>query len=432
MACEDTTEDAPEHDLSEQRSAYCKIFFGGTFLIIILIFTVFSIFWGSLWKIPVYNLQGWVVDFDGGMVGQSVVRSFGSNIGASKITWNIVPAQVVGSLDELTTLIDLTSQPVNPGASAKLSAALAVPNSSYDGSEAITAYATEARNENAFRGIIRPSVEASLSAITTSFAMQITQNVANSSVVPALLSTSPQTITSPISYTINNLLPFDVPVATAATFVGLIYQLLLSFFVVMITLTAREKSGLNDSLSFRNLILLRFASSFGAYFFLSLIYSLLNVAFHLPMTRKFGQAGFILFWMLSYVGMLSVYASSVILSSPANSSLSGLALESFVTLLTVKFIPFFMLMWIITNISVCIFPIEVLPRVFRYGYASPFYNVSRGMRTIVFGTKNELGLHFGILIVWIAISCITLPLIQCFVKREGSAKIARPDQDMKV
>jgi hypothetical protein len=61
MACEDTTEDAPEHDLSEQRSAYCKIFFGGTFLIIILIFTVFSIFWGSLWKIPVYNLQGWVV-----------------------------------------------------------------------------------------------------------------------------------------------------------------------------------------------------------------------------------------------------------------------------------------------------------------------------------------------------------------------------------
>ncbi|EDR02881.1 uncharacterized protein LACBIDRAFT_308059 [Laccaria bicolor S238N-H82] len=49
--------------------------------------------------------------------------------------------------------------------------------------------------------------------------------------------------------------------------------------------------------------------------------------------------------MLSYIGMLSV----------------GLALESLVTLLTVRFIPFFMLMWIITNISVCIFPIEVLP-----------------------------------------------------------------------
>ncbi|EDR02880.1 uncharacterized protein LACBIDRAFT_308058 [Laccaria bicolor S238N-H82] len=71
-------------------------------------------------------------------------------------------------------------------------------------------------------------------------------------------------------------------------------------------------------------------------------------------------------------------------------------------------------------------------KVFRYGYAAPFYNVSRAMRTIVFGTKNELGLHFGILIVWITISCITLPLIRCFVRREGSAKTARPDQDMKV
>ena len=39
--------------------------------------------------------------------------------------------------------------PVNPGSSARLSAALASPNSSYDGSEAITAYAEEARNENA-------------------------------------------------------------------------------------------------------------------------------------------------------------------------------------------------------------------------------------------------------------------------------------------
>lgn len=420
MTCEDATEDAFEHGLSEQRSAYCKTFFGATFLLVILIFSVFSIYWGSLWKIPVYNLQGWVVDFDGGMIGQSVVRSLGSNIGASKITWNIVPAQVAGSLDELTTLVreeqTWVAIAIHPGASAKLSAALAVPNSSYDGSEAITAYATEARNENAFRSIIRPSVEASLSAISASFAMQITQNVANSTVLPALLSTSPQTITSPISYTINNLLPFDVPVATAATFVGLLYQLILSFFVVMITLTARETSGLNDTLSLRNLILLRFASSFGAYFFLSLIYSLLNVAFHLPMTRKFGHAGFLLFWMLSYVGMLSV----------------GLALESLVTLLTIKFIPFFMIMWIIVNISVCIFPIEVLPRVFHYGYAAPFYNVSRAMRTIVFGTKNELGLHFGILIVWIAISCVTLPLIQCFVKREGSAKTPRPEKDMKV
>ena len=58
MTCGDAPE---EHDISGQRSVYCKVFFGATFLISIMIFSVFSIYWGSLWKVPVYNLQGWVV-----------------------------------------------------------------------------------------------------------------------------------------------------------------------------------------------------------------------------------------------------------------------------------------------------------------------------------------------------------------------------------
>lgn len=409
-------EEAPRPSLSTARSIYLKIVLGATSLIVVLIFSVFSIYWGSLWKIPAHNLHGWVVDFDGGMVGHQVARSLGSNVGPSKVTWSVIPAsQVAGGLDELAILVreehTWVAVAIHPEASAKLNAALTIPNSTYDGSEAVTVYAVEARNENAFRNIIQPSVESSLTVISASFALQISRSVANASTLSTLMSTSPQTITTPISYTFNNLVPFDVPVATAATFVGLLYQLILSFFVVMITLTAREISGLNKSLSLRNLIHLRFASSFGAYFFLSLFYSLLNAAFHLPMSRKFGHAGFILFWMLSYVGMLSV----------------GLALESLVTLLTVKFIPFFMITWIITNISVCIYPIEVLPRIFHYGYAAPFYNISRAMRTIIFGTKNEVGMHFGILLVWIAISCITLPLIQWFARRRDERA-----EDLKV
>ncbi|MDV2583619.1 DUF3533 domain-containing protein, partial [Alkalibacillus haloalkaliphilus] len=86
-------------------------------------------------------------------------------------------------------------------------------------------------------------------------------------------------------------------------------------------------------------------------------------------------------------------------------SRSGLALESLLTLITIRFMPFFMIMWIISmspllntfvvpltwisaNVSVCMFPVEVLPVVFRYGYAMPFYNVSHAVRCIVFGTKN--------------------------------------------
>jgi hypothetical protein len=77
------------------------------------------------------------------------------------------------------------------------------------------------------------------------------------------------------------------------------------------------------------------------------------------------------------------------------------------TLLTATFLPFFMLVWImcafqinlnlriihlasfLANVAVCVFPIEVLPIVYHYGYAAPFYNISKIARTIIFGTKNE-------------------------------------------
>lgn len=90
----------------------------------------------------------------------------------------------------------------------------------------------------------------------------------------------------------------------------------------------------------------------------------------------------------------------------------------------------------LVDVSVCIFPMDVLPRIYRYGYAAPFYNISRSVRSVVFGTKNTCGswihvgsyldlicwwflvvLNFGVLFVWITISLITLPSIQWYVRR---------------
>jgi len=43
------------------RKAYLKQYFLGVFAIICLVFAAFSIFWGSLYKSPVRNLDGWIV-----------------------------------------------------------------------------------------------------------------------------------------------------------------------------------------------------------------------------------------------------------------------------------------------------------------------------------------------------------------------------------
>lgn len=104
-----------------------------------------------------------------------------------------------------------------------------------------------------------------------------------------------------------------------------------------------------------------------------------------------------------------------------------------ITLLTVKGVPFFMILWVITNVSVCFMPIEILPRIFHYGYAMPFYNVSRAVRAILFGTKNELGLNFGVLIAWAAISFCTLPVFQFILRRRHITEVnAMMEEDKQV
>jgi len=100
-------------------------------------------------------------------------------------------------------------------------------------------------------------------------------------------------------------------------------------------------------------------------------------------------------------------------------TISGLAVEAMVTILTPKFISFFLVLWIISNVSVSYYPIEILPTIYRYGYAMPFYNVSRAVRTIIFRTRNQVGMNFGILICWIVISCITIPLAQLYVSKKA-------------
>ncbi|KAJ3514420.1 hypothetical protein NLJ89_g2395 [Agrocybe chaxingu] len=402
-------------EVAAARSIYLKIFMGGAFMTIVTIFAVFSIFWGSLWKIPAHNLHGWVVDFDEGTIGQGVAQALGAQPAGSRITWTVVPAsQFPGGPPQLgrDVLEEHTwvAVAINPGATARLTASISSPNSSYDGTEAITVYATEARNENAFRGLIRPSVQATLEVVSRAIAIQTARRVATAQNLGQLLTTSPQTVTAPVGYRIQNMAPFDQPVASAVTFVGLLYQLILSFFIVMIGLSAREVSGFERSLSTWSLIKLRLVSSFAAYFVIALFYSLLSLAFQLNVSRKFGHSGFLIFWMLNYAGMLAV----------------GLALESLLTLLTTRGIPFFMLTWIITNVSVCVYPIEVMPHIFRYGHAAPFYNVSRAMRAIIFSTKNVVGQTFGILAAWIAISCITLPLIQIAIRRRQAKGTTNP------
>ncbi|KAJ7654865.1 hypothetical protein B0H17DRAFT_956677 [Mycena rosella] len=395
------------------RGIYLHTLFGGTMALSIVIFAVFSIYWGSVYTTPARALPGWIVDFDGGFVGESVVTALKALDPGRGIAWQVIPASQLPSgiaqlNDALTDEKTWFGLAINAGASANLTAALSTPDASYNPSAAITFVTLEARNEDIYP-VLLAMMNAKLDVIVQDFALQAAKNLSSSANLVKLLSTSPQTVTMPIGYTVTNLRPFDVPLAEAVTFVGLIYMLILSFFIVMISNGGRLASGLDTHLTLRSLITLRLVTPFIAYFVLSLFYTLLSRAFQLPFDRNFGRAGFVIFWMLSYLGMLAC----------------GLAVEAMITLLTIRFIPFFLLIWIISNVAVCVFPLQVLPIVYRYGYAAPFYNISRAVRSIVFRTKNDLGLNFGILIAWVVISCITLPTFQWITGGAPSGRARR-------
>lgn len=174
---------------SKARAMYLKALIGGTVLISLTVFGIFSIYWGASWKSPVRNLDGWVVvrflifclfwtrywildsqDFDGGSIGTAITEAITKTSGT--VTWKVIPASefpngVSGMADRvveehswsaiasenvlhsyLVLFIDDWSQ-VNAGATDRLNAALEATDSSYNGSLAITAYGVEARNENA-------------------------------------------------------------------------------------------------------------------------------------------------------------------------------------------------------------------------------------------------------------------------------------------
>ncbi|TFK64732.1 hypothetical protein BDN72DRAFT_801842, partial [Pluteus cervinus] len=393
------------------RAVYLKTFFGGCLLIAITIFAVFPIYWGALWETPAHPLRGWIVDFDGGQIGSTITQGLTSaalvQASGSYVAWIVVPSSNFpnGPSDVAEKVLDekaWVAVTIHANSSTQLQASLAQPDPSYDPTKVISVYAVEARNENAFRLITRPTVQQELGVLISQFTLQLSQDVLSLPVNTTDVSAnSPQTLLQPIGYQIINLRPFDHPLASAITSIGLVFLLVLSFFLVVIGKSARDVAGLEHLLTIRSLILVRLGAPFIGYFFISLFYSLMSRAFQLPFNRFFGDAGFLIFWMLNWVGMLSL----------------GLALESLVTNLTVRFIPFFMIFWVISNISVCFFPIDALPVVYKYAYAFPFYNVSRGVRTIVFGTRNTLAMNFGILIAWVVVSCITLPLFQIIVSR---------------
>ena len=217
--------------------------------------------------------------------------------------------------------------------------------------------------------------------------------------------------------------------------------------------------GFNARMPFENklrltqLLALRILTPFVTYFFLSAFYAMLTLAFQAPFSRYYGHAGFVIYWMLSWVGMLAL----------------GGAMEAMITLLGPAFMcvcrllatadtgsSFFVRIAALATADRTAGPLDHrqrldcvlsdrhvrglltdgthdgrLPGVFAYGRGMPFAQVKATVQALLLNTKNEIGLNFGVLIAWAAVSMlVTMPLFTT-LKRRLAARKAQQEQDKR-
>lgn len=56
-----------------------------------------------------------------------------------------------------------------------------------------------------------------------------------------------------------------------------------------------------------------------------------------------------------------------------------------------------------------------------------YQQVGIATRTIIFGTKSEVGLNIGVILAWVALSICTIFLVTVFSRRSQRRRIAHPE-----
>ncbi|KAK5071113.1 hypothetical protein LTS08_000252 [Lithohypha guttulata] len=332
---------------------------------------------------------------------------------------------------------------INSNATALLQEAVATGNTSYDPRGAASIVYIQARDVESYNFHIVPVLDSLALAITTNFGSYWARTVfANSSLDVATYSRAPQAVSPGISFTMLNLRPFDPPAAIPTITIGLIYLIIIAFFSFTFFIPTHMKFVLpnpaapHPPLKFVQLIIYRWCATMVAYFFLSLAYSLVSLAFLIPFSNTppvgsaldvnhgwsntepilnanpFGRATWIVYWMLNFVGMAAL----------------GLACENMAMLLSylspLPYSALFLIFWVITNVSTGFYALELASDFYRWGYAWPLRHIVRGSKALVFGTKDELDLNFGVLFAWVFVSTLLFPAA-CWVMRQKAIRDRR-------
>jgi len=367
------------------------------------------------------NLSVWVVDKDGGTVGEAMRQAVQGGLdGAQGLVLGYDfrgtnNASVATDEDLEYAVWDEQTYAIlvaNEGATSNITSYLSGNNPNYSPTEtpAITIWYNEARNLFAADFYVIPLMKplvsiASGNAANTIISQFISNNTANQTALSHFVQATAQLSTNGaiegglVNFAYTNIRPYFATNVAAVTTVGFVLILIFSFLLTMAN--AAMRAILAPHLTIKSYVLLRIAAPLLAYIPLSLSFATVTLAFHVPWDTKYTEVqGFGLFWITVYLMMCSL----------------GLATEFAIYVVTPKFAPFSMIVLILTNINLVEYPLEMLPGIENYGKAWPFYQGLEIIQTITFNTKSHIRQNIPILVGWALLNVLTISLSTVFLE----------------
>ncbi|RPB07560.1 hypothetical protein P167DRAFT_495636 [Morchella conica CCBAS932] len=276
----------------------------------------------------------------------------------------------------------------NPSASNNLSAALSSNATTYDPTSALTIIYNEARFRTVEISLIYSNLLSAAGA--TGAAYQRTHGVATISSLAANTNTSATSIAAalqPVSYTVSNINPFGFSSSVLLNTVMFVFPPLSQFFIVMATNGILAGAGAYAHWSLKSNLLIR---------------AVLGTAY--PCLIGLSWAG----WVYTWKDGADLGAGQYFLSWLTiwlYASINFWVIDGTCAVLEMRWMPFFVITAIITQVSAVLSPMELASNFYRIEYLLPSHHIWGILMTIFGnGAANELKVNLTVAVLMLPVA----------------------------
>lgn len=305
-----------------ESSMWTKILIFGIVLTTLFL-TLMSLYLGANYQPEAYlmNLNIYVVDFDQGVIGQSLLNlTYGeiSNSSYPSPDWTVYsPVNFEYNPDLVRSSVEngnvWAAIVVNPGASNNLSLATNNADPNYNPHHIISVFYDESRDPQTVHNHIKPSITHLLRRFNEHFSQNWTQQVALNNVNNTLVNVAnkaPKILTGPALWTDFNLSAMQPsPIVAPALTFGLLLVLIFTFAAVTIIVDVTDEQA--DHLSPFSFLSLRMRMTMLYTFVLALLFACLLAGFQCKFN---GFLAWLLFFLIQWLH-LTVHALTFLIAA---------------------------------------------------------------------------------------------------------------------